>query len=99
MVSSELARVEVLRACRGVNAEALPEARALIAGLDLIRLTRDVIDEAAEIGDTVLRSLDAIHLASALSIRADLSAFVGYDHRLAKAASLAGLEHLQPGGP
>ncbi len=97
VVSSELARMEVIRVCRRVNADALPEARALLAEVDLIPLTSDVVDEAAELGDIWLRSLDAIHLASALSIRADLSAFIAYDHRLGDAASAAGLESLRPG--
>lgn len=97
VVSSELANVEVIRACRRVNADALPEASALLAELDLIPLTTDVVDEAAEVGETLLRSLDAIHLASALSIRSDLSAFIAYDYRPAEAASAAGLESLQPG--
>lgn len=97
VVSSVLAKVEVMRACRRVNAEALPEARALLAGLDLIPLTSDVVDEAAEVGETILRSLDAIHLASALSIRADVSAVIAYDHRLAGASSAAGLESIRPG--
>lgn len=97
VVSSELAKVEVIRACRRVNANALPAARALLAELDLIPLTSDVVDEAADVDGTVLRSLDAIHLASALSIRGDLSAFVAYDHRLAEAATAAGLELHRPG--
>lgn len=97
VVSSELAKVEVIRACRRVNANALPAARALLAELDLIPLTSDVVDEAADVDGTVLRSLDAIHLASALSIRGDLSAFVAYDHRLVEAATAAGLELHRPG--
>ena len=97
VVSSELARVEVIRACRRVNADALPEARALLGDLDLIPLTRDVVDQAAEVGEPLLRSLDAIHLASALSIRDDISPFIAYDHRLADAATAAGLEALSPG--
>lgn len=97
LVSSELAKVEVIRACRHVNADALPEARVLLSGLDLIPLTRDVIDEAADVGGTFLRSLDALHLASALSIRAEVSAFVAYDQRLAEAASATGLEAHRPG--
>lgn len=96
VVSSELVKVEVLRACRRVNAEALPEAKTLLAQLDLIRLTSDVIDQAADVGEVVL-SLDAIHLASALSIRSDLSGFIAYDQRLCDAASAAGLELLTPG--
>lgn len=97
VVSSDLAKVEVLRACRRIDADALPEARALLAEVNLIPLSRDVVDEAAEVGDDVLRSLDAIHLASAMSIRSDLSAFIAYDRRLAEAAAAASLELLRPG--
>jgi predicted nucleic acid-binding protein len=97
IVSSELTKVEVLRACRRINPATLTEATALIAGLDLIPLSDGVIDQAAHVGEATLRSLDAIHLASALSIRGELSAFVAYDHRLAEAASTAGLELLAPG--
>lgn len=98
MVSSELAQVEVIRACRRLNPDALPEARALLASLDLVPLTRDLIDDAAEVGESTLRTLDAIHLVSVMSIGADLSAFVVYDRRLAEAASSAGLETVRPGG-
>lgn len=97
VVSSELAKVEVIRACRRVNADALPEARALLTSLDMIPLSTDVVERAAELGEPALRSLDALHLASALSIRADLSFFVAYDQRLCEAASTVGLECLQPG--
>jgi uncharacterized protein len=97
VVSSELAAVEVVRACRRIAANALPEARALLAGLDLLPLTKDVLDEAGATGEASLRSLDAIHLASALSIRADLSAFSAYDPRLAEAAAAAGLALMRPG--
>lgn len=69
VISSELANVEVVRACRRINPAALHEATALIAGLDMIPLAGTVIDHAAEVGETTLRSFDAIHLASALSIR------------------------------
>jgi len=48
---------------------------------------------------TASARLDAIHLASALSIRADLSAFLAYDHRLVAAAAGAGLESISPGRP
>lgn len=96
-VSSELAGVEVRRACRRVDADALPGARALLAGIDLIPMTGDLLDDAAGVGDAGLRTLDAIHLASALSIRTELSALVAYDRRLAEAGASAGLDVLQPG--
>jgi len=97
VVSSALAKVEVVRACRRIDSAALPEARALLAALDLIPLTGDVLDDAADVGDTPLRSLDAIHLASALTIRDELSAFVAYDLRLGDAAAAAGLPLARPG--
>ena len=97
MVSSELAKVEVLRACRRVSPGAVPAARRLLAQLDLIPLTSDLVDDAADIGEISLRSLDAIHLASALSIRSDMSSFVAYDLRLGDAAVAVGLELLSPG--
>jgi predicted nucleic acid-binding protein len=97
LLSSELANVEVIRACRRINPDALPEARALLAGLDLIPLAGTVIATAADVGETTLRSLDAIHLASALSVRDDLATFIAYDHRLGEAASAAGLQLLAPG--
>jgi uncharacterized protein len=95
-VSSELARVEVLRASRRLNPAALPAARSLLAQLDLIPPTSVLLAEAAEVGEPQLRTLDALHLASALSIRSELSAFVAYDRRLAAAAADAGLEPARP---
>jgi predicted nucleic acid-binding protein len=97
MVSSEVAKVEVLRACRRINPDVLPAARSLLAQLDLIPLTSDLIDDAADVGAVTLRSLDAIHLASALSIRSDVASFIAYDLRLGDAAVEAGLEPLRPG--
>ena len=97
-VSSELARVEVLRVSRRLNAAVLPAARSLVSQLDLIPLTSLVIGDAAEVGDPRLRTLDALYLASALSIRAELSAFVAYDRGLSAAAAAAGLQPVQPDG-
>lgn len=97
LVSSELARIEVLRGCRRVDPATLPAARSLLAGVDLIPISRDVVDHAAEIEGTLLRSLDAIHLASAAGVRAALATFVTYDHRLGEAAAAAGLAVTAPG--
>jgi len=96
-VSSELVKLEVVRAARRLDARVVPGARAIVSQLDLIPLSGSVIEEAAEVGGPMLRSLDAIHLASALSIRADLTAFVAYDRRLVEAAETAGLPVDSPG--
>jgi uncharacterized protein len=95
-VSSELAKLEVVRAARRLDARVVPAARALVSQLDLIPISGDLIEEAADAGDTLLRSLDAIHLVSALSIAEALTAFVAYDRRLVAAAEAAGLAAESP---
>lgn len=67
-----------------------------VRGFFLIDLSRDVRDRAVEVGSSVLRSIDAIHVASALTIEADID-FVTYDTRQAAAARAAGLRVVQPG--
>lgn len=69
----------------------------MLAELDLIPITSDLVERATEIGELALPTLDAIHLVSALLIRSELSAFVAYDHRLYAAASAQGLAPLRPG--
>ena len=98
VVSSQLTIVEVIRSCRRANADALPAARILMSTLDLIPLSREVVDAAAELSGTLLRSLDAIHLATAVTIGAGLTQFLSYDRRLTESAQAAGLVTAQPGG-
>jgi predicted nucleic acid-binding protein len=66
MVTSELAKVEVVRAARRLDADVVPAARVLMSQLDLIPLSSGLLDEAADVGEPLLRTLDAIHLAGAL---------------------------------
>lgn len=99
LVTSELGRVEVLRAARRVGGQVLTEARAVVSDLDLVALDRAVQDVASDLGDPLLRTLDALHLASALLLGDKLTAFVTYDHRLTRAAEAAGLGVLAPGQP
>jgi uncharacterized protein len=96
MVSSELARIEVVRAARRLDPAVVPAARILVSQLDLVPLSGGLIDAAADAGEPILRTLDAIHLASVLSIQADLTAFVAYDTRLIAAAAAAGIKAVRP---
>jgi predicted nucleic acid-binding protein len=96
LISSELGRVEVLRAARRAGSQALAEARAVIGDLDLVALSRAVQDVACDIGDPLLHTLDALHLASALLLGQELTAFVTYDQRLADGAHAAGLLVTRP---
>jgi uncharacterized protein len=97
-ITSELGRVEVLRAARRAGGDALTEARAVVADVDLVPLDRTVQDLACDIGEAPLRTLDALHLASAVLLRDELSAFIAYDHRLMHAAKAAGLPVATPSG-
>lgn len=98
-VSSELARVEVVRAARRATIDPTVEQRAgeVLAGLHLLKIDDDILDRAARLEPRMLRSLDAIHLASALSLGEDLGAIAIYDNGFATAAAALGLKVLAPG--
>ncbi len=97
VVTSELGRVEVLRAVRSVGGRVVARARAVVGDLDLVRLDSAVQDVACDVGHPLLRTLDALHLASALLLGEELTAFIAYDRRLADAAKDLGLVTAAPG--
>jgi predicted nucleic acid-binding protein len=100
MISSELSRVEVMLTCRRREPSALGAAQALLsARVDLIRMTIALLDDAARVTDPLLRTLDAIHLASAQSMSDALTGFVTYDRRMFAAAQAADLTPTSPGLP
>jgi len=91
-VTSALSRVEVVRAVRTGGPSAVAQARRQLSRLDQVLLTTEVLDQAATLAPNIqLRSLDAIHLAAAQVVGADLRAVVTYDHRMAEAADEIGL--------
>ena len=95
-VSSSVIRVEVPRAVWRADPGSLPQSYSLVRRIREIWMTDSVLNRAAGIRPVELRSLDAIHLASALTIRRDLTAFVSYDKRLLDAANAAGLTVASP---
>ncbi|MBB5805305.1 putative nucleic acid-binding protein [Saccharothrix ecbatanensis] len=95
-VSSSLARVELVRAVRAEGDAAIRQATLILVELDEMPMTTDLLDAAGALA-LPLRSLDAIHLASALRIRTHLDAFVAYDKRLLTAADDMGLPTASPG--
>ncbi len=96
-VSSALLRVELLRTVRRAGLPRLMEgARRHLASVDLIRLDDDILERAAEIEPSTIRSLDAIHLATALGLGNDLGAVVTYDTRMSAAAQALGLPVIAP---
>lgn len=98
LVTSALSRVELLRAVARQGEPGLPDrARFLLDGLDILPITDSVIAVAESIGPAGLRSLDAIHLASAAQIESELTSFVTYDHRLLEGCRHVGFETQSPG--
>lgn len=95
-ISSDLATVELLRTCRRIDEDAVEDATILLGGIDLLPMDRAIVEQAATLAAEELRSLDAIHLASALSVKEDLTAFVAYDSRLCTAAAQVGIEVASP---
>lgn len=96
VVTSVLTRCELLRAVRRADPAAAPGARAVLAGVRQIALTPGVLDAAARLDPPSVRSLDAIHLATAQSLVEDLVALVTYDERQRLAATGLGLPTLSP---
>lgn len=98
LVSSAVAVVEVIRAARRASASpgVLARARAVVQSVHLLAVDLKVLDRAGDLEPDTLRTLDAIHLASALSLDSDLEAMVVYDRRLAAAAEAAGIRVLAP---
>jgi len=90
-VTSALSRVEVVRAVQPGGAAAVGKARRQLGRLHQINLDTALLDAAASLASgTALRSLDAVHLASAQLIGADLRAVLTYDQRMAAAAATLG---------
>lgn len=91
-VTSALALVEVVRAVAGGGPAAVAHARRQLARIDQVNLDRELLDAAAALAPAVvLRSLDAIHLATARSVGSDLGAVLSYDQRMRDAAAAFGI--------
>jgi uncharacterized protein len=97
LVSSVLHRAEVPRAVWRAEPGALPRSYRVIKRIAKVALTADVLDTSATLPPQALSAGQAIHLASALVLKRDLSAFVAYDERLLAAAADAGLPVASPG--
>lgn len=95
-VSSSLLGVEALRACARYGPGYERAAREWMEGVSLLPVDDGILDIAAELEPRGLRSLDALHLATAISIGNEVGAFLTYDNRLVSAAEENGLTVAQP---
>ena len=96
LASTRLAVVEVLRAVRRRDPAAEPTARDVLSHVALVAVSDRVLFAAAQLRPVGLRSLDAIHLASALRLDGRLALFVSYDTRQLDAARALGLPTASP---
>jgi predicted nucleic acid-binding protein len=96
-VSSAVSRVEVLRALAraGATARARQRAVLVLARVALVRLDDSILERAGTLDPAALRTLDALHLATALEV-APAPEMVTYDERLAEASRSAGLSVAAP---
>jgi uncharacterized protein len=94
--SCALLAVEAVRACRRLGEAIAEAAESSLSDIALVPIDDAVLAMARHLDPGELRSLHAIHLATALSIGADLGALFSYDDRLTAAANSAGLRVLTP---
>lgn len=108
-ITSELARAEVLRVTRRNNhtergevidahqlTADLDEAAAVLDAVAQVVVDRKILDRAGALEAPMVRTLDAIHLATALDLQASTIEFVTYDRRLATVVREAGLVAVSP---
>lgn len=98
-VSSALLRIEMTRTVARAWPALQPDARDLLQAFGYITIDDDIVEGAMSEPDRRLRSLDAIHLATARVLGTDLTALTTYDVRLASAARDAGIEVIAPEDP
>lgn len=95
LATSRVGLVETVRATSRMPVDRDHRSNVL-ANLEVLELTAKIADRAGEIQPAALRTLDAVHLASAIALGTEVDAFVTYDDRLASAARAIGLPVIQP---
>lgn len=95
VVCSRIGIVETRRAA-GRSEHDPAHLDLVLSSLEVIELDAGIARRAASIGPAALRTLDAIHLATAMILEAELDALVTYDDRLADAARAIGLPVVRP---
>jgi predicted nucleic acid-binding protein len=95
-VSCGLLRTEALRAAMRLSQEHVAMVRRQMRTVALVDLTRDLMEQAGTLLPAGLRSLDAIHLAAALSLGDELGDLITYDARMVAAAEAQGLSAVSP---
>ena len=94
--SSDLLRTELLRVTRRVAPHLMVQARAILDALVIVTTSTEVCERAAMLEPRVRRSLDALHLATALEVGDELQALITYDRNMSRGAENLGIKVLKP---
>lgn len=97
LATSAVGHIELIRAAARTGPDAAALARNVASTIDTLVLTDTIASAAATIPPAELRTLDAIHLATAHNHRQSLTALCAYDRRLLEAAESQGLPTASPG--
>jgi predicted nucleic acid-binding protein len=95
-VSVALLLTEALRAAQRQPSARVQQTQRLLERLPLLEVDRALFRQAGLLGPSNMRSLDAVHLAAAMSLGPDLGTLITYDDRMTAAASLFGLPVASP---
>ena len=95
LVSSDLIRTELMLAGSRDRVDPL-DVRRVVNSLSLLRVTSTLCESAGRVSGMGLRSLDTLHLASALSLVESLEAVVSYNKRMVEAAGVLGIAVMSP---
>ena len=98
LIASRLAALECRRAARrAANKRVLQAVEQVLEAIYFLEITPAILDRAADLEPPLVRSLEAIHLATALSLDDPALELITYDARMADAARASGLRVAQPG--
>lgn len=97
VVTSDLARTELRRAAKRDDPDLLVGVREVLDRVSVLTLNSTTFDTAGLLDPPELRSLDALHIASALELGDDLEGIVAYDNTFLKAARANGIQTVSPG--
>lgn len=96
VATSDLTRTELMRAVRRGAPDLVERVRDLLSRMTLLTATPRVFDDAGRLDPIEVRTLDAIHVASALQLGDDLESVVTYDTRMADVVRRLGLPVTAP---
>lgn len=96
VATSDLTRTELMRAVRRGAPDLVERVRDLLSRMTLLTPTPRVFDDAGRLDPIEVRTLDAIHVASALQLGDDLESVVTYDTRMADVVRRLGLPVTAP---